>query len=147
MTCVAFGSLVELWDPETSDVFLEFVEHVQPGQWISPVTPHRQPQRVAHVVLQATPKVISLYNLRGMRAIGRQWTWSCGFWSRLSDHAQPTLQPCRGLAALVLAGRTGAARVDGIVCATHGTDDVITELGGEGGEHDAQLYERWVTSC
>jgi hypothetical protein len=146
MTCIVFGSLVEMWDPATSGVFLEFVEHVQSGQFIAPATPHLRPQRVAHVVLQKTPGVIPLYNLRGMRAVGRQWTWSCGLWTRLSDHVQPTAQPCKGLAALILEGRAGAVKVDGVVCATHGTDNVATEDGGKQqcGYADVELREPCV---
>ena len=129
MTCVAFGSLVDVFDVETQMHEIKPIERIVPGDMVWDPLCERS-ARVHRVLLQHEEALYTICRYLGIRADENQNVVLPGArWMRLADGADWGVsrrqELCKGLAALVLEGARWV-RVDGVVCEAHDVSDLTT---------------------
>ena len=118
MTCVAYGSLVEMIDGD-GHVFLKEVETVQPGEMVADPDDGVCGIPVASVMKDNVQGLWVLAEYMGLRAMGMQRIrLPNGEWSTVDAFSESATAQCHGVAALVLT-RPGVARIGGVVCDVH----------------------------
>ena len=117
MTAIAFGCLVELWDPASDALVLRSVEHVKAGNYVAGFL---GPVRISEMSVRFPDEgCLPRVRYMGLTCDTSQRVFSSGRWEDAGCvGSRAAMQACRGLVGMVLdcASLPPIVSVDGVAC-------------------------------